>query len=326
MGGFMAFDGDRAVQTLLPDQLEGYSLTGKGDFPRITGEEIKDKSKGDIISKGLVVLQTGWFVLQCIARHEQGLSIAELELVTIAFAVISFALFLLWRHKPLGVRRGVRVYKKSNADSDELERSGDDHVVESASENLIRVLEPTISLWTRFGHLAKALITLPIKVLRHFAASDKPTWQLIFVPITLFVAIAAGSPHVIDEEKRIATFYPETWSLNSETVIVLSGTISAVVFGAIHCIAWEFTFPSNAEQFLWRFASVAITGLPIIFVLLVLLYVQIPTNIFAAMLVVLLPVYLICRMILLVLPLLSLRALSPDTYQSLHWVTLVPHL
>jgi hypothetical protein len=41
----MAFDGDRAIQMLLPDQLEGYRLTGKGDFPRITEGETKDKKQ-----------------------------------------------------------------------------------------------------------------------------------------------------------------------------------------------------------------------------------------------------------------------------------------
>ena len=63
----MEYNGNEPVQTLLPNQLKGYSLTGKGDFPRIAIEEIEDKSKGDIVSKGLVVLQTGWFITQCIA-------------------------------------------------------------------------------------------------------------------------------------------------------------------------------------------------------------------------------------------------------------------
>ena len=34
----------------------------------ITEKEITDKSKGDGLSKGLVILQTTWFAIQCIAR------------------------------------------------------------------------------------------------------------------------------------------------------------------------------------------------------------------------------------------------------------------
>jgi hypothetical protein len=62
----------------------------------IAKEEIQDKSKGDIISKGIVVLQTGWFVMQCIARRTQGLPITELELVTIAYAALNFVIYWMW--------------------------------------------------------------------------------------------------------------------------------------------------------------------------------------------------------------------------------------
>ena len=36
----------------------------------------------------------------------------------------------------------------------------------------------------------------------------------------------------------------------------------AVVFGALHCIAWNFHFPSHIEQLLWRIASLVITLIP----------------------------------------------------------------
>jgi hypothetical protein len=145
----MAFDGDQPVQVLLPDQLKGYLLTGEGDFPKITKREIKDKSKGNIVSRGLVVLQAGWFVLQCIARKAQGLPIAELELVTIAFAAISFAIFLLWRNKLIDVHRAVRVYKKRSTD----EPSRDGRVAENENLNL----EPTVSFWAKVPSLSQGL-------------------------------------------------------------------------------------------------------------------------------------------------------------------------
>ncbi|KAI9507952.1 hypothetical protein F5148DRAFT_1014365 [Russula earlei] len=74
---------------------------GTGDFPRIAKEEIEDKSKGDVISKGLVILQTCWFVTQCIARGAQGLPITELELVTVSFATLNRVMYVLWWEKPL---------------------------------------------------------------------------------------------------------------------------------------------------------------------------------------------------------------------------------
>ncbi|KAI9507066.1 hypothetical protein F5148DRAFT_1208293 [Russula earlei] len=44
------------------------------------GRRSKTGSKGDAASKTLVVMQTGWFVMQCVARVVQGLPVTELEL------------------------------------------------------------------------------------------------------------------------------------------------------------------------------------------------------------------------------------------------------
>jgi len=117
MGGFMEYEGNQPIRVLLPDELELYSLTGNGDFPRISKAEINGKSKGDAISKFVVILQTGWFVAQCIARGVQGLPITELELATVAFAALNFVIYLLWWDKSQNVQRGVRVYKKRITES-----------------------------------------------------------------------------------------------------------------------------------------------------------------------------------------------------------------
>jgi hypothetical protein len=59
-----------------------------------------DRSKGDVLSKGLVILQTGWFV-QCIARGIERLSVTELELVTVGFATLNLVTYAFWWNKPL---------------------------------------------------------------------------------------------------------------------------------------------------------------------------------------------------------------------------------
>jgi len=37
-----------------------------------------------------------------------------------------------------------------------------------------------------------------------------------------------------------------------------------VIFGGLHCIGWNFTYPTPFEQHLWRAASLAITVIPFI--------------------------------------------------------------
>lgn len=40
---------------------------GKISFPEVSEEEINDRSKGDILSKGIALLQISWFIVQLIA-------------------------------------------------------------------------------------------------------------------------------------------------------------------------------------------------------------------------------------------------------------------
>ena len=44
---------------------------------KISEEDIKDRSKGDILSKLIAILQTTWFILQCIARAQQRLTLTR---------------------------------------------------------------------------------------------------------------------------------------------------------------------------------------------------------------------------------------------------------
>jgi len=77
---------------------------------KISEEYIKDRSKSDILSKLIAILQTTWFILQCIARGQQKLTLTELELVTLALASLNAITYVFWWHKPLGVQVPIRIY------------------------------------------------------------------------------------------------------------------------------------------------------------------------------------------------------------------------
>ncbi|KAJ7888375.1 hypothetical protein B0H14DRAFT_2693790 [Mycena olivaceomarginata] len=63
---------------------------------------IKDKSKGDALSKAVALFQGLWFITQCIARATQHLPVMELEVATLAFAVVNIFIWLLWTPIILG--------------------------------------------------------------------------------------------------------------------------------------------------------------------------------------------------------------------------------
>ena len=104
----MRFGSGGEPYTILPEDLRPHLRKGEID---ITEKAIKDRSKGDTLSKGFAVLQTGWFILQSIARKSQSLPVTELEIVTLAFAILNFATYALWWNKPLDVQDAFPVCK-----------------------------------------------------------------------------------------------------------------------------------------------------------------------------------------------------------------------
>ncbi|KZT01910.1 uncharacterized protein LAESUDRAFT_663022 [Laetiporus sulphureus 93-53] len=76
-------------------------------FRDTTKEEIHDRSKANFLSKAVIMLQMGWFMLQIIARQPEGLVTSPLEFVTLAFTLMTLTMYFFWFHKPLDVTRPV---------------------------------------------------------------------------------------------------------------------------------------------------------------------------------------------------------------------------
>ena len=110
MGGFMLQERGKPDRVLEAEELERLSEAGKIEWPTITEKEIADRSKGDYLSKMIVLSQTTWFIGQCIARGRYRLAVTELEVVTIAFASLTGVIYYFWWDKPLDVRCSVPVH------------------------------------------------------------------------------------------------------------------------------------------------------------------------------------------------------------------------
>jgi hypothetical protein len=129
MGGFQLYElPDQELQKQEKGEVERYSIN-PGKFVRIlevedvrkhqletiiqdtTEEELKDRGKGDVIAKAIVLLQTSWFVVQCIARGFQHLPLTQLEIVTLAYVMMNFFIYIFWLDKPRDVNCPIRVYE-----------------------------------------------------------------------------------------------------------------------------------------------------------------------------------------------------------------------
>ncbi|KAJ7918655.1 hypothetical protein B0H13DRAFT_1869242 [Mycena leptocephala] len=106
MGGFVSLDGCHPIasRTQLGDGGE-YIAAIRG----VQEKDIVDKSKRDALSKGIALAQGIWFTAQCAARVAQRLPVTELEVATLAFAVVNIFIWILWWGKPLDVQRPIPI-------------------------------------------------------------------------------------------------------------------------------------------------------------------------------------------------------------------------
>ena len=118
---------------------------------------------------------------------------------------------------------------------------------------------------------------------------------------------------------RVPTFYsPKFNDNNSNTSAFAVAMCVAIIFGAIHCIAWSLHFPSPQERLAWRISAAFITGSPPLFVVFGLLSHIVEDRLWETIRIVTvvgLPAsYVIARLVLLFLPRTALRALPRTSY------------
>lgn len=75
-------------------------LTKQGHFFDVSSESIQDKSKADLLAKGLVVFQVSWLVVQSVARAYFHYPLSLLEVHTMVHVFCAMMVYSLWWHKP----------------------------------------------------------------------------------------------------------------------------------------------------------------------------------------------------------------------------------
>ena len=130
--------------------------------------------------------------------------------------------------------------------------------------------------------------------------------------------------------KHAPTFYAP--HINDRKAIITSLILAsvflpafAIFFGGLHCIGWDFTYPTFTERTLWRVASVIITAtpVPIFFIYALILYKNWP--VFEHLILVFLTVYLVARFFLVVLALVLLRKQPDRAFYAIDWSKFLPH-
>ena len=90
-------------QRVLPDAIR--FLAREGVFIDIPSAMISDKSKTNLLGKGLVCMQVIWFVIQCVARKTARYPLVLLEIHTMVHVVCALLMYVLWWKVGLGTSK-----------------------------------------------------------------------------------------------------------------------------------------------------------------------------------------------------------------------------
>ncbi|PVG00178.1 hypothetical protein CPB86DRAFT_229568 [Serendipita vermifera] len=314
MGGFHAF---------VREQADGAPLTHESDEPYYPlhrdevmrmyrdrqldlplESEIQDRGKTDWLAKTIVMLQTSWFIIQCIARRAAHLPITELEVVTLAYTIMNVGIYGAWWDKPRNVDRPIRVYiSREDAEKRKSE------------------------------------------ALQLQQQDDIPDNFLYNIADSIQLGVNQDDDEDIAAYTGVPTFYVGS-STDGENMRVpaLVSSVVGTVFGAIHCIAWSYPFPSHTEQVLWRLSSIAIIGMPALFFIFLFMIEErfhrarwlylvakvIEYVIFYPLVLIVFYLgpllYVVSRFVTFVLAFKTLGSLPADAFHTIPWTKWIPHI
>jgi hypothetical protein len=271
-------------------------------LPNISKAQLEDMSKGDFFVKGTAVLQVLSLLVTILVRAGNKLPIAQLELAVLAYAVCSFIAYLFSWSKPQDVKVAVVLHIDRPLDTD-------------TSWQLSDVDYCGASIWRQlFSHE----ITSVTRTL------EDP------IPNEIFYDHMSLNWDLNMNDDGPALHYPHIY------IITLA---AGVLFGALHCIAWRFHFPTLVERLLWRVSSVFLAGSPPLYLATLTLttlirhagascgmnFAPLTEGFFKYFSVVLTALYVAARLFIMVELFRSLLFLEPEVFVTT-WSSSVPHI
>jgi hypothetical protein len=83
-------------------------------WPKLSDDEINDKSKADWTIKSLAIIQILWFATQMIGRWVQGLGTTTLELFTLGIVISAVVTYICYWEKPFDIQVPVVIHAEAS--------------------------------------------------------------------------------------------------------------------------------------------------------------------------------------------------------------------
>jgi hypothetical protein len=217
--------------------------------------------------------------------------VTQLEVATLAFAVVNVFIWALWWGKPLDVQRPI-VVGPLKAEEVDLTR---------------RARPKDLSGWIEF-YWNKFLGVIS-------GTYDWDSEEDRYDPLS---------------SSSVPSFWTSPKSENEiqfEFSFIFECLVG-FVFGIIHCAAWNTGFSTAEEMWIWRSCSLSVTAIPILWLASFFLgKIDFLVPLGRMLVLFLFPlIYVLARIPLLPLPFMALRSLPPAVLADVNWSVYIPHL
>jgi len=214
--------------------------------------------KGGALVKMLALVQVAYLIVQLAVRKTVGLPSSQLEVAALTFAVSSGITYALFWSRPQGVETRYILKPKPRSET------SDKHQTEIPGQNREPTLEkkPWSDTTLPLYHFRKSLTFVDPFYLWHWRrdrAVQRPGRSSDVGP----VPIPNDCSHIAMGAFSYFDFFN---GVEESGILAVGAIVGGVVFGGIHCLAWNFDFPTAVERTLWRVCSAVTTGLPLLVV------------------------------------------------------------
>ncbi|KAK6948929.1 hypothetical protein Daesc_009001 [Daldinia eschscholtzii] len=191
--------------------------------PLLDEVAIEDKSKTNPLAKGIAVISLFWFILGIFIQIFKNEELTQLELSTFTYAICAAIAYCLYWTKPQSVEIPIEhSVVTSNA-------------ARSVTHRDIRILK----LFGGSSFLSRNF-TPRFGTDNRIVDPSEPTPTDVSLTAFAIVGFDDRGVYLFDAD--------------------LAGIVMGMVFGAIYCLGWNNTFPSQWEQLAWRISSLTITA------------------------------------------------------------------
>ncbi|KAJ5709606.1 hypothetical protein N7493_009897 [Penicillium malachiteum] len=300
---------DEWIYTIRPSDMKPFIQAGLIRCSDFRDRDVEDRAKSDSFAKAFTLLQSTWFLCNCIGRWAYSLPISPIELATVAYVGCGVLTYAAWWYKPKDMTTPITIYLRFDR--------------KNLPAQVCNLTEQRQKGWVH---------------LRARVKEEREVYD-------------ATTPPSDDEPDEPGNDQPDDYAPFEKPLdgilLSIACTSAALIYCAIHVAAWNFEFPTKAEQIIWRVLSLIAVGTVFIFsalqsleeytsflksknmlpsfmtdydrkggrVLVVRPYVVILCFF----------MYIPARLWMMGLVFSSLRALPAATYTTVDWLTAIPH-